>query len=85
MNKPHHSGLTCNHAEIGLCRQCSEEYDIDPLAFHEFGPHPAGDHNSERLAQEITAEAAAERAAEELQAAEDRMQPVPGWDESIPF
>lgn len=38
----HESGLTCIHARDGLCPDCATEFDEDPMAYHEFGAHPAG-------------------------------------------
>lgn len=35
-------GLTCIHAASGLCPECQADYDEDPDAWIEFGPHPEG-------------------------------------------
>lgn len=34
--------LTCIHAQVGLCRECQDEYDYDPESYVEFGDHPEG-------------------------------------------
>lgn len=42
---PHKSGLTCIHqadGNDGLCPECAEDYELDPLAYHEYGCHAAG-------------------------------------------
>jgi hypothetical protein len=64
--------LTCIHATTGLCPQCQEEYNEDPLAFLEFGQHTAGIANWAALQAEMLAEREEELPASEV-------------DESIPF
>jgi hypothetical protein len=39
---PNRSCLTCIHSTDGLCEQCQADYDEDPDAWIEYGPHPAG-------------------------------------------
>lgn len=34
--------MTCIHQPHGLCASCQSEHDADPLAWLEFGNHPAG-------------------------------------------
>jgi hypothetical protein len=36
------TGLTCIHADRGLCPDCREEYEEDPSGWLEYGQHPAG-------------------------------------------
>lgn len=67
---PHESGLTCLHQPQGLCPACQADYDYDPLAYHEYGDHPAG---SKRWA-DLQAEMNAEPRGEQIPA-----------DDSIPF
>lgn len=45
--------LTCIHAVSGLCVACLEEFAEDPMAFAEFGNHPAGIANFAALQAEI--------------------------------
>src|SRR5262245_5772795 len=63
--------LTCIHTERGLCPACQSDYDADPLAYLEYGDHPEGLANYQRLLDEIA------------QAAQDPT-PLVAWDE-IPF
>jgi hypothetical protein len=51
----HPSGLTCVHAESGLCDACQADYDEDPESWEEFGSHPAGIANWEALQAEMRA------------------------------
>lgn len=83
MNNTHPSGLTCVHREPGtegLCGQCQADYEEDPSAWIEFGPHPAGQENLHRLQEEMNEEATAERTLDAMQDASPR----DAWDE-IPF
>jgi len=32
----------CIHQEHGLCARCTEAWEEDPMAYLEFGDHPAG-------------------------------------------
>ena len=34
--------LTCIHAESGLCPDCQQEFDFDPVAYIDYGDHPEG-------------------------------------------
>jgi hypothetical protein len=51
---------TCNHQTAkgltGLCEECQSDYDTDPAAYEEFGPHPRGERNSADLQAELDAE-----------------------------
>jgi hypothetical protein len=38
-------GITCIHAQHGLCPKCQADYDQDPQAYVEFGQHPQGEAN----------------------------------------
>jgi len=54
---PHLSGLTCIHASEGLCRHCRLDYEHDPVAFEEFGEHPAGIRRWKETLEQIAGEA----------------------------
>jgi hypothetical protein len=58
------NGFTCIHAVAGLCEVCQVEYELDPLAWIEFGSHEAGIRRYRELLDEIAADAARERRAE---------------------
>jgi hypothetical protein len=75
-------GITCIHAEQGLCPGCQEAWEADPQAFLEYGDHPDGLERWRALQAELLDGAAADRAAEARRAAE----PSPVFDESeIPY
>lgn len=50
----------CTHSPDGLslCDHCQSDYEDDPEAYLEFGEHPAGRENWQRLQEEIAADAA---------------------------
>jgi len=52
------AGLTCVHAEQGLCPQCQADYDQDPEGYLEMGDHPAGLANYQQLLNEMAEEQA---------------------------
>jgi hypothetical protein len=47
--------MICTRRDSGLCSACQADYDEDPLAWIEFGDHPAG---QSRWAVEVAAAAA---------------------------
>jgi hypothetical protein len=65
MSRPHRSGLTCIHTDVGLCLRCREDYDEDAQAWIEFGHHAAGIAAWDALQAEIAAEQAREPSAQE--------------------
>lgn len=73
---PHESGLTCIHEDDGLCPTCEAEYEADPLSWLEYGQHPAGLENWQRLQDELAADRPPEH--------NDDM-PEPFDDSEIPF
>jgi hypothetical protein len=34
--------ITCVHARVGLCSHCLDDFERDPVAYLNFGFHPAG-------------------------------------------
>jgi len=72
--------LTCNHNhklnKTGLCDQCEADFDTDPCAFAEYGPHPEGEANWQALLAEMAADDAA---------AEEVVKLTPAELDDIPF
>ncbi len=70
--------MTCIHTTEGLCPTCKSEYNVDPLAYIEFGQHPEGIRRwqEERAAQEAWYTEQNERAARER---------FPANNDAIPF
>ncbi len=62
--------ITCIHATAGLCPKCQADYDADPLAYLEYGDHPAGIANWRALQEEMAA---------------NLSRPVLPQDDSMPF
>jgi hypothetical protein len=48
---------TCIHQPTGLCPACQAEYDEDPVAWMEYGDHPAGLANWRALQAEMDEQA----------------------------
>jgi hypothetical protein len=45
--------VSCSHRAAGLCDACLRDYLEDPIAWLEYGDHPAGRANWERLRAEM--------------------------------
>lgn len=48
--------MTCIHSDTGLCPDCQADYDVDPLAWLEFGLHTEGIARWNTLRAEIAAQ-----------------------------
>jgi hypothetical protein len=55
----HETGIDCDHQHAagkdGLCAACLRDYEEDWESWVEFGPHPAGHENYQRLLDELAA------------------------------
>lgn len=69
---------TCNHQRAiglaGLCEDCQAEYDEDPSAYEEYGPHQQGERNWAALQAELAADNV-----------RDNTMPERGLDPDFPF
>ncbi len=74
---PEEIGITCIHAQSGLCAGCREEWEEDWQSYVEYGQHTYGIANTEALVAEMARENVAPWTDEENAKWQALMQDVP--------